>query len=149
MQTLKRHPLARALRPDKLCIAGLAATLTHYLKGDALTEIPIWAMMEKSLDEIKAAAEGWQAELTAAGIDSAVVPTKSTVGGGSLPGTSFDSWALEIREPQLEAFNSRLRQNRPHVIGRIQDDALLLDPRTVSADQIDQIAPALIQAKSL
>lgn len=149
VQTLKRHPLARALRPDKLCIAGLAATLNHYLKGDALSEVPIWAMMEKSLEEIKATAESWQTELKTAGIEAAVVPARSTVGGGSLPGTSFDSWALEIRDPQLEAFNRRLRRNRPHVIGRIQDNALLLDPRTVSSEQFDQIPPALIQAKSL
>ncbi|MEM9777133.1 MAG: L-seryl-tRNA(Sec) selenium transferase, partial [Chloroflexota bacterium] len=139
IQTLKRHPLARALRPDKLCIAALATTLTHYLKGEGLSEIPVWAMMEKPLDGIKKTAKKWQKQLKSAGIASAVVPAKSTVGGGSLPGTSFDTWALEIRHSELEAFNARLRQVPPHVIGRIQDDALLLDPRTVQTAQSDKL----------
>ncbi|MEM8856717.1 MAG: L-seryl-tRNA(Sec) selenium transferase [Chloroflexota bacterium] len=146
VQTLKRHPLARALRPDKLCIAALAATLTHYLKGEALSEIPVWTMMEKPLDEIKKTANRWQKQLKSAGIESAVVPAKSTVGGGSLPGTSFDTWALEIRHPELEAFNARLRQTPPHVIGRIQDDALLLDPRTVQDEQLKRLTAAVEKA---
>lgn len=146
VQTLKRHPLARALRPDKLCIAALAATLTHYLKGEALSEVPVWAMMEKPLDEIKKTAKKWQKQLKGGGIESAVVPAKSTVGGGSLPGTSFDTWALEIRHSKLEAFNARLRQTQPHVIGRIQDDALLLDPRTVQAGQSQMLIRAVITA---
>ncbi|MFK7804752.1 MAG: L-seryl-tRNA(Sec) selenium transferase [Anaerolineae bacterium] len=144
--TLKRHPLARALRPDKLCIAGLAATLGHYLKGDALQEIPVWAMIEKPLDKIKTTAEAWQKELKAAGIDSAVVASKSTVGGGSLPGTSFDTWALKLTHPQLETFNAQLRQSKPHVIGRIQEDALLLDPRTVQAEQSESLVKAILEA---
>ena len=81
-----------------------------------------------------------------AGIQSAVVPAKSTVGGGSLPGTSFDSWALELHHPQLELFNSRLRQPPPHVIGRIQDNKLLLDPRTVQADQSADLIEAIKKA---
>lgn len=144
--TLKRHPLARALRPDKLCIAGLAATLAHYLKGDALQEVPVWAMMEKSLDEIKATAKSWQKALKKAEIESTVVAGKSTVGGGSLPGTSFDTWVLKLEHPELEAFNGRLRQAKPHVIGRMQDGALLLDPRTVQPEQNKSLIGAIQRA---
>ena len=146
IKTLKQHPLARALRPDKLCIAGLAATLAHYLKGDALAEIPVWAMMEKPLEQIKATAESWQKQLKIAGIESNIVPTQSTVGGGSLPGTSFPSWALELQHRNLEVLNSRLRQNPPHVIGRIQDNTLLLDPRTVQDSQSEQLVEAIKKA---
>ena len=102
--------------------------------------------MEKSLDEIKATAKSWQKALKKAEIESTVVAGKSTVGGGSLPGTSFDTWVLKLEHPELEAFNGRLRQAKPHVIGRMQDGALLLDPRTVQPEQNKSLIGAIQRA---
>ena len=78
---LKRHPLARAIRADKLCLSGLTATLQHYLKGDAEQSIPVWRMIAARPEEIRARAENWQRRLGA----GEVLPAQSTVGGGSLP----------------------------------------------------------------
>jgi L-seryl-tRNA(Ser) seleniumtransferase len=79
---IKKHPLARAVRADKICLAGTTATLLHYLKDNAEREIPIWRMMSLTLKQVKGRAEAWKNELG----QGVVVEGESTVGGGSLPG---------------------------------------------------------------
>ena len=89
VERLKRHPLARAVRPDKLCLAGLSATLLHYLKDEAIDEIPIWQMIARRPEELRRLAGRWSRRLRRAGADTSVIAGESTVGGGSLPGSSL------------------------------------------------------------
>jgi L-seryl-tRNA(Ser) seleniumtransferase len=135
---LKRHPLARAVRADKLCLAALAATLDHYRRGDALDKIPVWRMISLPLDAIRARADQWAAQ-----VGGDVVPSESTVGGGSLPGETLPTWAFAPRVDQLNAAAARLRQHQPPVIARVAQDRLLLDPRTVFPEQDDLVIAAL------
>lgn len=132
VERLRRHPLARAVRIDKLCLAGLAATLTHYLKGEALTEVPVWWMIARPAEEVRFRAEAWAGKVTGLGTVE-VVPTESAVGGGSLPGETLPSFALAVRprDGDVVGLARRLRLAHPAVVGRVEANRLLLDPRTV------------------
>ena len=141
---LKRHPLARAVRADKLCLAGLAATLTHYLTENALTEIPVWRMIARPLDEIAAEADTWTARLHEQGIRAEVVDGRSTVGGGSLPGTSLPSRLVAIQHDAPDQLAKRLRNENIPVIGRIQDERFLIDPRTILAEEVEILLHSLV-----
>ena len=124
---IKRHPLARALRADKLCLAALNSTLQHYMKGDAVEKIPVWQMISASLPALQKRAERWQVE---SGVGE-VVEAQSTVGGGSLPGETLPTYGLAIKGKRLEQLLAALRKSDTALIARIQDDRILLDPRTV------------------
>jgi L-seryl-tRNA(Ser) seleniumtransferase len=94
---IKKHPLARAVRADKTCLAGVTATLTHYLKDEAEREIPILRMMSMKAEQIRVRAEAWREALG----QGEVVESESTVGGGSLPEESMPTFvlALDMRSP--------------------------------------------------
>lgn len=128
---IKKHPLARAVRADKLCLAALTATLLHYIKDEAEHEIPIWRMISASPQQVKARAEYWAAELG----QGEVLASESTVGGGSLPGESLPTWVLALTVKSSEKFLEKLRQEQPPVIARTENDRILLDPRTVLPEQ--------------
>lgn len=145
---LKRHPLARAVRADKLCLAALAATLTHYLTNTATTAVPVWRMMARPADDIQAEAYTWAARLQEHGYKATVINGRSTVGGGSLPGTSLPTWLVAIDHPSITDLAERLRLGSPSIISRIQDDHLLIDPRTVLPDQIEPLLNMIVQAAS-
>jgi len=132
VEPLRRHPLARALRADKLCLAALSATLTHYLKREAEREIPLWRMISMPLDELSKRAKQWARKLKQAGINAEVVEGRSTVGGGSLPGETLPTWLVAIACESPDALAARLRRNDLPVIARIEDGRLVLDPRTVA-----------------
>lgn len=129
---VRAHPLARALRIDKASLAGLETTLRHYVRGEATAKIPIWRAVATPLDELERRA----ARLVAA-IDSPrlrTVSTRAAVGGGSLPQETVPSFALKITpRPGLDIalLARRLRAGDPPVVGRIEDNALILDLRTV------------------
>ncbi len=89
---IKKHPLARALRADKLCLAALTATLQHFLKNEAEREIPVWQMIAKSPRQIKVIAESWKRQLGT----GQVMKSESTVGGGSLPGETLPTYVLAL-----------------------------------------------------
>ena len=127
---LKRHPLARALRVDKLTYAALIATLEHYRRGDALECIPVWQMITHSLEDIRMRAEAWSAQL-----GGSVVSGESTVGGGSLPGASLPTALLALDFDAPDRLTAKLRNAQPPVIARIADGRVLLDPRTVLPEQ--------------
>jgi L-seryl-tRNA(Ser) seleniumtransferase len=131
VEKLKKHPLARAIRADKLCLAGLSATLQHYLKGDAESEIPLWRMISASVENLKKRAEHWQQQVG----QGEVIPGLSTVGGGSLPEETLPTYVLSLNIPRVDMFSARLRQAETPVIGRVQGGRLLLDPRTVLEDE--------------
>ncbi|GJM41434.1 MAG: L-seryl-tRNA(Sec) selenium transferase [Ardenticatenaceae bacterium] len=141
---LKKHPLARAVRADKLCLAGLAATLTHYLTENALEEIPVWRMIARPLEEIAAEADTWAARLQEMGIRAEAVDGRSTVGGGSLPGTSLPSRLVAIQLSNLDQLAARLRQEKIPVIGRVQDGRFLIDPRTILPEQVERLLQSLV-----
>lgn len=128
---LKKHPLARAVRADKLCIAALSATLIHYLKDEAERQIPIWQMISKTPESLRARASHW-ADVTGVG---EVIPGSSTVGGGSLPEETLPTFLLALSVPQPNRFLNRLRQAHPPIIARIQEDRVVLDPRTVLPEE--------------
>ena len=128
---IKKHPLARAVRADKACLAGLSATLLHYLKDEAEREVPIVKMMSLTLKQVKGRAEAWTAELG----QGQVVEGESTVGGGSLPGESMPTFLLSLQVKSAEKFLRALRKNNPPIIARTENDKVLLDPRTVLPEQ--------------
>ena len=148
---LERHPLARAVRIDKMSLASLTATLTHYLMGEAETAIPVWRMIAADPLAVRARAEAWREAIAAsAGAETAVVPARSAIGGGSLPGETLPSWALSIspngRSRTPESLLASLRSQSTPVIGRIEEDTVRLDPRTVLTEQDDAVKHAILTA---
>ncbi len=132
---LKHHPLTRALRVDKVTLAGLQATLLHYLKGEAPQKIPIWGMIAAAPADLEARARPWAERLQGLRVDVSIIDAESTVGGGSLPGETLPTRALAIRVGAPNEFAARLRENRPPIIARIEEDHVLFDPRTVLPSQ--------------
>ena len=149
VRRLERHPLARAIRIDKMSLAGLTATLLHYLKQEAESEIPIWRMISAGEQEIKDRVERWKSQLALPG---EVISSKSAVGGGSLPGETLPSWVLALScegsSGGSEAVMRNLREAKPPVIARIEDDRVILDPRTVLPEEEDSLLTALRDAIS-
>ena len=179
IEKLANHPLARALRIDKLSLAALEMTLLHYLHSEFASKIPIWRMISASLEELSARADSYLTDLQAwwnhmasevvyreDGTLSATMysfldgvpfedPHKgnlmrieqglSTIGGGSLPGETLDSYLLVFRPrtrdgltigtPKAQSLADLLRNGTPSVINRIEDDKVILDLRTILEEQ--------------
>lgn len=140
---LKQHPLARAIRPDKLCLAALAATLTHYLKGEALKKVPVWRMIGMPVEALSERAARWAARLRRVGLPCEVVDGQSVVGGGSLPGETLPTRLLAVHVASPDAAAMHLRACSPPVIVRREDDRLLVDPRTVLDRDEEELLAAL------
>lgn len=132
---LKQHPLARAIRADKLCLAGLSATLLHYLKDEVEKEIPIWRMISAPMDAIQARAVDWRQHLG----QGEVITGESTVGGGSLPGERLPTHLLALKVPSAHQTVAQLRAAEPPIVTRTQEELVLLDPRTVLPEQDEQL----------
>jgi len=128
---LKKHPLARAIRADKICLAALSATLLHYIKNESKQKIPIWRMISTPPDELQHRIQKWVSLLG----QGRVIQGQSTVGGGSLPGETLPTFLLSLSMRSPEKFLSHLRSDKIPVIARIQDDNVILDPRTVLPEQ--------------
>ena len=142
---LARHPLARAVRIDKLSLASLTATLVHYLKDEVEQEIPIWRMISTQEPALKKRAKVWQSGLEC---PSTIDKSRSAVGGGSLPGETLPSWVLSLDCGETGAVEvmRRLRESSTPVIARIEEDRVLLDPRTVLPEEDEQLLDALCSA---
>lgn len=140
LKLIRKHPLARAVRADKTCLAGLQATLTHYLKDEFEQKIPVWQMISMSTDLINQRAETWQSEMKMGEVKDGL----STIGGGSLPGETLPTrlWVISVRSPQ--AFLSRLRNLATPIIARIENDKVVFDPRTIFLEQ-DELFIGLIK----
>jgi L-seryl-tRNA(Ser) seleniumtransferase len=136
---LKQHPLARAVRADKLCLAALSATLLHYLKDEAEREIPIWGMLAASAEQIRYRATAWAAALG----QGEVIPGESTIGGGSLPGETLPTFLLAFNTPNPNHLIARLHHNHPPIIARLQDNRLVIDPRTILVEQESSLLAGL------
>jgi L-seryl-tRNA(Ser) seleniumtransferase len=154
VELLTRHPMARALRVDKLTLSALEATLLHYLRGEAEREVPVWRMISTPASVLRAKAESWAGKLAAAGVRCRLVEGASAVGGGSLPGAFLSTWLVAV-SPRAEAGTSEtaagqlaaaLRGGTPHVVARVERGLVLLDPRTVLDEQDDPLVDAVVRA---
>jgi L-seryl-tRNA(Ser) seleniumtransferase len=139
LDKIKKHPLARAVRADKTCLAGVTATLMHYLKDEAERKIPIVRMMSFTPEQVKVRAEAWRKALG----QGEVVKAESTVGGGSLPEESMPTFVLSLSLKSPDKFLKKLRGSNPPIIARTENDKVLLDPRTVLEEQDGKIISAL------
>jgi L-seryl-tRNA(Ser) seleniumtransferase len=149
VERIRKHPLMRALRVDKMTYAALEATLTEYAAGRAATTVPVQRMLTMTADEVRARAEtlaaaigtltGWRAELVAGA---------SAIGGGSAPGVELPTWLVAIANDDLspDALEERLRRLTPPVIARIEGDRVVLDLRTVLPAQDAHLAALLQRA---
>jgi L-seryl-tRNA(Ser) seleniumtransferase len=142
IEKIKKHPLARALRADKLCLAALSATLLHYLKNDAERAIPIWRMMALTPEQIRQTAQLWAEQIG----EGEVVAGESTVGGGSLPGESMLTFMLALKVKSPSKFQEKLQRQQPPIIARIENGRILLDPRTVLPEQDGALLVGLMNA---
>jgi len=127
----RRHPLLRALRVDKITLAGLSATLAHYERGEALAEVPVWRAIARRPEDLRAKAEEWLAALGPEGAGAEVREGRSAVGGGTLPEVTLPTWLLALPPGSPDRDAARLRRADTPVVGRIEEDRLVLDPRTV------------------
>jgi len=144
LEKIKRHPLARAVRADKTCLAGISATLTHYLKDEAEREIPVVRMMSMKAEQVRVRAEAWREALG----QGEVIKSESTVGGGSLPEESLPTFVLALRVKSPDKFLKKLREANPPVIARTENDMALFDPRTVLPGQEEALLAVLKAALS-
>lgn len=151
VEQCRRHPLARAVRVDKMALAALQSTLQAYARGTP-QEIPIWRMMgwdPEALRERAAAlaqrisSEYQTDEFHSPDVTLSVEPAESAIGGGSLPGESLPTWVISLTPRDtawsLEELATALRRQRPGIVGRIDAGKLLLDPRTVLPDEDDSL----------
>jgi len=138
---IKKHPLARAVRADKTCLAGVTATLLHYLKDESEREIPIVRMMSLTPEQVKVRAEAWRDALG----QGDVVKSESTVGGGSLPEESMPTFVLSLHVKRPDKLLKMLRESNPPIIGRAENDKILFDPRTVFVEHEHSLLSILNQ----
>jgi L-seryl-tRNA(Ser) seleniumtransferase len=137
---LRRDPLARAMRPDKVTMAAITATLALYRTGRAMAEVPVWRMLAEPLDRLRTRATDLAARV---GEAASVVDLRSTVGGGSLPGETLPSVGVAVPARSVTRLQAALRAGEPIVIARIDADRLVLDLRTVDPAADDALAAAL------
>ena len=139
VERLRRHPLQRALRADKLTLAALEGTLGLYLDPDrALREVPVLRMLNEPLETVRA-----RADRLAAAVDGEVEETVARVGGGALPLAELASYACAVEEPLAEP----LRLGEPPVIGVLRDGRLLLDCRTLTDAEAEEVVAAVSGAR--
>jgi L-seryl-tRNA(Ser) seleniumtransferase len=146
VEACRRNPLTRALRVDKLTLAALEATLSLYRDPErAVTGIPVLAMVTASRDSIASRAQVVATQLRTAGIACDVVASEAAVGGGAFPTARLESAAVAITGKAAE-IEQKLRRSTPAVVGRIVENRLLLDMRSITADQDQALAAATIKA---
>ena len=148
IEKLRSHPLHRALRLGRLPTVALEATLEAYLRGTAFSEVPALSLIATPVEQLAARVQGWTEAL--ADFDGLVsaVPTLTEMGGGSLAGRTIASAGLRVRGKAFSADEllTTLRRGKPAVLGRIQEDAVILDARTVFPRQDEQLVFALRSA---
>ena len=143
---LRAHPLARALRVDKLTVAALEATLRMVQDGRG-DEIPARALTVAPEPVLRARADVLRRHLEDAGVDARVVHVEGQVGGGTLPLARPRSWAC-VLEGEAEAFATRLRTGEPSVLARIEDGRLVLDVRCIEDPDVAPLAAAVVAARA-
>jgi L-seryl-tRNA(Ser) seleniumtransferase len=151
VETISSHPLLRALRVDKMTLAGLQATASAYLEGGA-GRLPLWTMALASLDELeqraRAMARRVSERATSSDVKVEAVASRAVTGGGSQPGLDLSSWAVALGHGQKAAMEVErgLRHGVPAVIARIEDDRVIVDLRTVPPSQDGLLEDLLLAA---
>ncbi|MCK5377012.1 MAG: L-seryl-tRNA(Sec) selenium transferase [Acidobacteria bacterium] len=145
VEPLGRHPLYRALRPDKTALVLMDSVLRAH-HGDHLEEIPLYSMLEIPLEALKRRAGRIGRRLRAAGVPARGLATRAALGGGTTPDETMPSYGLAV--PGGQRLTQLLRAFDPPVISRIEDDEVVLDLRTVPPDQDRTLEDALISAYS-
>ncbi len=138
---LRSHPLMRVLRLDKAAIAGLSATLQHYLLGEAVECVPVWRMIAAEAEQLRERAEMWRTAVGAGETES----SDSAIGGGSLPAETRPTFVWSLDHPHPAAAARALRGREIPVIARVEHERLILDPRTVLTDEDSAVIEALRQ----
>ena len=137
---IAQHPLARAYRIDKISLAALHATLLHYIKNEALEKIPIWQMISSPEEKLKERAEKFKNRFNHL---IEIIPTTSTIGGGSLPGSQLNSVGINIKSNNTSKLADKMRNHTDSILGRIEKDMFIIDLRTITPEQDDLLANAL------
>jgi L-seryl-tRNA(Ser) seleniumtransferase len=140
---LRRHPLRRALRPDKSALAGLAATLDAYL-AERPDEVPLYRLLATPEAELRRRARTLAARLRRSGHVARAVPTRAVVGGGTTPDQTLPSWAVELGGE--DALAARLRSADPAVVARVEAGRVLVDLRAIFPEQDAELAQAIATA---
>ncbi len=141
VKKMSRHPLARAVRVDKLTLAALEATIRLRLTG-RLAEIPVERMIGTPVEDIRRRAAMWSVKLEERGVGTSLVPGESAVGGGSLPGHALPTVLIALSGP-ASRLAAALRHGDPPVIARIEKDACCIDPRTVLRGEDETLIDAV------
>lgn len=150
IEKLRKHPLYRALRVDKLAYAGLEATLEAYRRGKAVAEVPVLQMLSRRNDEIGDRADNFIKDLetkvdSSAGLKFKAVPGVSAIGGGAAPAVSPETTLIAVTHQKTSTLRleQKLRTSTPPVIARILDDQLMIDLRTVSEEETEELTAAI------
>ena len=141
IKKMSRHPLARAVRIDKLTLAALEATLRQRLTG-RFTEIPVERMLRAPVEDVRRRAAMWSVKLEERGVHTKLIPAESAVGGGSLPEQGLPTVLIAIEGP-ASRLAAALRLGEPPVIARIEKDACCIDPRTVLKGEDETLIDAV------
>ena len=148
LDVLKRHPLLRALRVDKMTLAALEATLRAYADGSAVSTLPTLAMLAASPEELRAQARTLCEKLTEHGISAEVLAEEDAVGGGSVPAQTLPGFAAAVtpRHCHMDELAERLRQRETPVVARIAHERLLLCLRTLRPEEYDELVRAVAES---
>jgi L-seryl-tRNA(Ser) seleniumtransferase len=148
VSAMRHHPLARALRADKLCLAALEATLNTYLGGTAEQDLPTLRMIRTPVSELEERAANLAEDLrrNVPGLEVDVTPSVARSGGGTLPTYEIPSFALRLGGNDPEALAEDLRSSDPPVIGRVREGRLWLDVRTLLSGDEEAVIGALRDA---
>ena len=147
IERLRRHPVARAVRVDKMQVAALEVVLAAYVRGEQ-DELPVHRMLRATPEQVKRRAHELASTLGGdlEGVSAHVRPCESVVGGGAVPGSAMPSWGVEVRCPDPAAFAARLRAGSPSVFCRTEAEHVLFDLRTVGDDELHDLARAILYA---
>ncbi len=145
---IRKNPLFRALRVDKLTYAALEGTMLAYVKQD-YEAIPAIRMMRVSTEELRSRAEAIREKVAGAQLSAEIVESESVIGGGAAPTAKLPTQALAITSQTMNAdeITEQLRRNDPPIVARVEDNRVLLDLRTVFPEQDEQVAQALLTLK--
>jgi L-seryl-tRNA(Ser) seleniumtransferase len=149
VSAMRRHPLVRALRADKLCLAALEATLSAYLEGTAQSELPTLGMLHTPVQGIEQRARQLAGELARAASDLEVdvAPSVARSGGGALPTHEIPSFAVSLGGADAEVLAERLRGAEPPVVGRVHEGKVWLDVRTLLSGDEEAVVKAVKGAR--
>jgi L-seryl-tRNA(Ser) seleniumtransferase len=142
IEDMRRHPIARAVRIDKMQAAALERVLMHHAREDR-DALPAWRMLREPADAVRQRAARLAEDLDGLLAGARVRRSEAAIGGGAMPGSALASWAVEVRVPDPPSFAARLRTGSPSVFCRVGERAVVLDARTVSEDELPDLARAV------